>query len=516
MYASQKQHTLTYTVFFFILGVLLPLPTLALRLSEIMYNPEGADTRREWIEVFNDEGSPVDIGAWYLHEDDTFHGLHPDGFQLLPVGEYAIITTDPSRARGELGSSLRYVKASFSLKNTGERVDLADGTKTVRDSFSYSPTIGANGNGKSLQRIGSSWKEALPTPGKENVVSQEDPDQDSSSFEEVTEEENGEDSTIERSFRARFRILPSTSVEGEIVRFEHEVFYGKERVLEGIFILNFGDGVEIHEREWEERHSHVYRHAGSYLVTFRYYENVFDFQEERDPTISIQRTVTVLPGSKVGIQEANPYDGVILENASEERIHLSHWKLEWNGEVYTFPSASYLPPNGTVRVSYETLGFRPNFVERRKLILRSDSGYTIDFYPRRVSQSAGQRKGEKRTERRRKRSIRKVEEEREVLDRSEESYLFRDLPDHVNGKDHPFEDYMRRNPGKELVSFSEVQGVKGREENPWKFVSLGLSFLLVLVSVRAYLYRTRNGRESTPQNSQEDSGIFSNVQLLED
>ena len=44
-------------------------------INEIMYDVEGTDTGREWIEVYNDSDAPVDLSAFKFFEADTNHEI---------------------------------------------------------------------------------------------------------------------------------------------------------------------------------------------------------------------------------------------------------------------------------------------------------------------------------------------------------------------------------------------------------------------------------------------------------
>src|SRR6188474_1628684 len=51
-----------------LVAILLPLASVEARaeviLSEIMYDPQNADTNREWVELFNTGTSPVSLSGW--------------------------------------------------------------------------------------------------------------------------------------------------------------------------------------------------------------------------------------------------------------------------------------------------------------------------------------------------------------------------------------------------------------------------------------------------------------------
>ena len=61
-------------------------------INEIMYNPDGTDTGREWIELYNNEAFEVDVSEWKLYENDVNHGLTvSQGDLVIPSNDYAVI-----------------------------------------------------------------------------------------------------------------------------------------------------------------------------------------------------------------------------------------------------------------------------------------------------------------------------------------------------------------------------------------------------------------------------------------
>ena len=63
--------------------------------SEVMYNPSGTDSGKEWIEFYNN-GSSVNIEGWKLDEADTNHGLSVyQGDYEINAGEFFIIVDQP-------------------------------------------------------------------------------------------------------------------------------------------------------------------------------------------------------------------------------------------------------------------------------------------------------------------------------------------------------------------------------------------------------------------------------------
>ncbi len=141
-------------------------------ITEIMYNPEGADDGREWIEIYNNGTATADLSDWKLSEGGVNHGLTlTKGASALSAGQYAIISADAEKFAKdfpEFSGSLW--KSSFSLGNNEDAIVLKNGDLKI-DEASYQNAQGANGNGKSLQltdysNASSSWQESLPTPGQ--------------------------------------------------------------------------------------------------------------------------------------------------------------------------------------------------------------------------------------------------------------------------------------------------------------------------------------------------------------
>ncbi len=142
-----------------------------LEITEIMYDLSGSDAGREWIEVRNAGSEGVDLGKISFVEGGVNHTVTPvGGGGIIPRGGYAIIAdsaekfaADNSDYAGDL------LVSSFSLSNTGEALALHSGDRVI-DTVTYASTLGARGNGNSLQRMGSAWGSAPKTPGRENTT----------------------------------------------------------------------------------------------------------------------------------------------------------------------------------------------------------------------------------------------------------------------------------------------------------------------------------------------------------
>ena len=140
-------------------------------INEIMYDPVGSDSTHEWIEVFNQGPSSVDLANWKLVENETDHRMELfAGMSAIGVADFAVIAdnaetfmTDHPDFTGTVFDSV------FSLSNTGESIALKDSGSSIRDEVAYTATNGAAGDGNTQQRFDGGFITSPPTPGTMNL-----------------------------------------------------------------------------------------------------------------------------------------------------------------------------------------------------------------------------------------------------------------------------------------------------------------------------------------------------------
>ncbi|HII29817.1 TPA: lamin tail domain-containing protein [Candidatus Woesearchaeota archaeon] len=153
-------------------------------ISEIMYNPSSVvDTAGEWIELHNNGVSPVDLADWQVNGNDFEDiTIQPDEYIVVARKLTGLVGEESFEAWYGNGDGIwdasdanfRAVDGYFSLTNTGGTINLSDGY--YADIVSYLPSMGADGNDHSLERLGAdTWNESSAlygTPGKPNGASQ--------------------------------------------------------------------------------------------------------------------------------------------------------------------------------------------------------------------------------------------------------------------------------------------------------------------------------------------------------
>ncbi len=144
------------------------------KINEIMYNPPGTDTDLEWIELYNNDTTAINITGWKFYEADTNHRLTlVQGSMVIPVTGYAIIADNATAFLNECPEcKCTVMDSTFSLRNSDEYIALKNATLVLVDEVTYNASLGADGNGKTLERnVAGAWAESTVdggTPCAEN------------------------------------------------------------------------------------------------------------------------------------------------------------------------------------------------------------------------------------------------------------------------------------------------------------------------------------------------------------
>ena len=148
---------------------LLPFASSNVLLSEVMYDPDGSDTGREWVEIYNN-ATRVNLSGWKLYESGISHSLALiNGSFLLEGSEYAVITDNPAAFLADYPScNATILDSTFSLANTGEYLALRNASMETVDEYNYTADAG---NGKSMANINGTWVigNIGGTPGYANI-----------------------------------------------------------------------------------------------------------------------------------------------------------------------------------------------------------------------------------------------------------------------------------------------------------------------------------------------------------
>lgn len=329
----------------------------AVVINEIMYNPAGADSGREWVELYNNGPEDVTLvggqgsGSWRIADSSNHTITDPAGgvgrgSLTISAGGYLLFASDPSAVMGEYGGDYAIAKASITLSNTGTTVALIDGAGKTIDSVAYSASLGGGDNGTSLQLASSTWLQALPTPGKANATERYDPPQEaggSSNKSDATSNPGYVTPPLPQVFadaggdRTVIVGADTTFVATAYDRDRDIINYAK-------FYWNFGDGTSKEGPEVMHHFSYPGRYAVELTVT-----------NTKIKTTS-RVTVTAKPASVVLAPLAD--GGVAIQNHADRDLDLSFWQVGAGGRTFTLPEHSVALKDAAINIAAKTLGFQ--------------------------------------------------------------------------------------------------------------------------------------------------------------
>ena len=110
-------------------------------ITEIMNNPDGSDTDKEWFEVFNTTGSSIDLDGWVISDlDGESHTI--GGTVVVSASGYAVIGANTTSS-ANAGAPVDYgYGGSFVLANTGDEIVLTEPGGVVVDEVIYDDALG--------------------------------------------------------------------------------------------------------------------------------------------------------------------------------------------------------------------------------------------------------------------------------------------------------------------------------------------------------------------------------------
>ncbi len=350
------KYFLIFSVFLFCANVVLANVVI----NEIMYDlKDGSDTGREWIEIFNNGAEQIDLSGWKLYEAEVNHKIATTTANnfILPAGGFAVIADNQEKFLADWPNFSGVIfDSTFSLNNTGEtlilrNVDLAD-----IDTITYTSDMGANGDGKSLQKANNQWVANNPTPGAQNASSQS------------PEPTSNVDSTIEQQ-AATAVVWPTepqifanagenkTGVAGADIKFSGQALGIEKEPLENArYLWTFGDGARAEGKTV----LHAYQFPGNYIVFLNVSSGKYSTSDRMDIKVG---------ENNLKIVEANK-DYVELNNNSNYELDISGWFLRSGMKFFRFPEITMMSKQASIKI--------PSLISG----ISKEQGYAVDLlYP---------------------------------------------------------------------------------------------------------------------------------------
>jgi hypothetical protein len=362
-------------------------------ITEIMYDLDGTDTDREWVEAQNTGGDPADLSKWYLFSDNSKHTLTPQGGATVSAGGYAIIAQNPAKFQADQPgfSGLIFDSSWTGINNSGDTIGLKDPDLNLVSSATFTSGQGGAGDGNTIQKINGIWSGGHPTPGAANQASSSSTgdststttDQNSTSTITSTKKEKVvEDAVLKTSIISPKTVFAGLPFQIDSLTTGHK----KEPVIIGRYSWNFGDGQNL-EAYNQREFSYIYAYPGQYALTLSYYNNIYDTIPEATDRLIIKVIPPEVSISSIGAG-SDPF--IELENKSPNEVDLSKWIIKTNLHSFVIPPGTIFLPSQKLKFSPKITYF--SYQDMPNMILVNSSGDIAATYPATLTATTSNRR----------------------------------------------------------------------------------------------------------------------------
>lgn len=358
--------------FIFVFGVVYNVSYAGIVINEIMYDVQGTDSGREWVELYNQDQTEVDISDYKFLEstDASNHGLTlVSGSLVIPANGYAVIVSDSTKFLVDnTGFAGTLIKSSFgSLSNTGSTIVLKN-NNTIVDQFAYTSSLGAAGTGNSLQKSNSGFIVAVPTPGAINgtiaVVENTGGSSGSGTTStSTTSTTTSSTSTTTMTSTSNTQVLSAHSgtvgVTYVVDNPDLKVDAGRHRIttlsIPIEFEANVSGSVGNITYDWSfgdgtagsgKIVSHVYQFAGDYVVVLNANNGV-------NKAVSRTEVKVVVPSVAIGEIMRSSNGFVEIKNTGQYEVNIQGWKVKSGNSEFVFPRDTIIKSNSNIKFPFK-------------------------------------------------------------------------------------------------------------------------------------------------------------------
>lgn len=335
----------------------------ALIINEIMSNPIGDDGGREWIELYNNSSSTVDISSLTISiKGGSFVSVFPvsGGTTITPDG-YVVIGSTVSGATKFLQDYVSYsgplLRSSISLVNTGATsVEIKIGGVTADALSSYT----AAKEGQTYSRFAGGFSSGTPTPGSENKA--------------ITEEASNASTNTSSTTATQAAIAQAPIPVSDIVLYlpqEKVVVAGAESNFSIFGLTRAGNTIENLVYTWAYGDggqgvgsSTLYRYA----YPGRYIAQVEGGNGYVAGTGRMNVRVVAPDISIVGINTGKYGVYIDIENPNNYDLDFSQWRLLIDGASFPFPKNTLIAADGVTHISGLAMGFASTTISNTSVV----------------------------------------------------------------------------------------------------------------------------------------------------
>ena len=337
----------------------------SVRITEILYDAEGSDAGKEYVEIANVGSQEVDMTTVKFFERSDRPGRkigQGRGDTTLQPGEVAVIVENPEVFLQNYSFSGAVLDTSgFALLNTGSTVTLQQQEQQLH-SVTYTEQDGARGDGKSLHVMKDDTIVAKqPSPGEASEILTKNIQTNTG---KITTPESSSAATSKQvrsgsSARSSKKDKSSKEKESEFAENSTTLITNPERVFSASVTKfsvaqsnkkkppngswNFGDGTVAHGSVVE----HVYLFPGTYIITFQEGDG-----GENNKNMTKEWSIRVI-FPQVEVERVNRAF-VRFHNHHQFTLDVSGWKVVSGNSIFTFPERSRIPQQADIPIVFAT------------------------------------------------------------------------------------------------------------------------------------------------------------------
>ena len=154
-------------------------------INEINYNSSDDFDPEDWVELYNDSDSPINIGNWKLKDEVNDHVFTIPENTILSADEYLVLCKDSALFASLFPEVENFIgDLGYGLGGGNDNVRLFDSFEILKDHVEYDDEypwpLEADGKGSTLELIDPSFDNSLAvswiasmghgSPGRENIV----------------------------------------------------------------------------------------------------------------------------------------------------------------------------------------------------------------------------------------------------------------------------------------------------------------------------------------------------------
>jgi hypothetical protein len=348
-----------YIIFVFLCVLIIPTCTKAqIRINEIAWMGTSESQFGEWVELYNDGNTSVDLNGWKLFVDGGAT-LMFTFTKSISAGGYLVIERTTASTPDPL-PGIQDESGSFGgggLANTGEHIVLKDkeGVSIQSLNFASGWPAGDATTKQTMQWVSNAWGTASPTPKERNEPVIEDHESNESEAPSSPVQDEKKKDHPKPSFKP---VVPHIVIDAppHIHRGIESVFDAYVALVDafegdrywtaGTFVFNMGNG-DTRSIPGGIPLSYTYEYPGTYMVTVQYYRTALD----TNPILFGTEQVEVLV-PEVSIEPIDSGKAVKITNKTSVEINLSGWNINEK----QIPQGTILAPKASIVISAKLLG----------------------------------------------------------------------------------------------------------------------------------------------------------------